>query len=139
MTNAASPKIDIEYLGTLAVLYVEDAEMTREALAYYLRRRLGRLDVAGNGKEGLALFDNNHYDLVLTDIRMPFMDGLEMAKSIKAARPDIPVIVLTAHGEADYVARAEAIGIERYLKKPVLPEKLTQEIHDLMQARRPAR
>lgn len=138
MSNTESPKIDLDYLGTLSVLYVEDAEMTREALAYYLRRRFGKLDVAGNGKEGLALFDKNRYDLVLTDIRMPFMDGLEMAQSIKAIKPNIPVVILTAHGEADYRSRAEAIGVERYLMKPVLPEKLTLEIHDLMIARRPA-
>lgn len=131
MNNTEPAKLNLDFLRTRAVLYVEDAEMMREALAYYLRRRLGKLDVAGNGKEGLELFGQNHYDLVLTDIRMPVMDGLEMAQAIKAKNPLTPVIILTAHSESDYVSRAEKIGVDRYLKKPVLPENLAQEIYEL--------
>lgn len=127
MNDTAS--VDLEFLATLTVLYVEDEDEVREALARYLRRRCPKLDVARNGKEGLEMFQANHYDVVVTDVKMPIMDGLEMARSIKAIHEEVPVIIVTAYNEVDYFLRAIEVGINRYVKKPLDPDELLLAIY----------
>ena len=68
-----------EILRELTLLYVEDEEEIREQLSRFLRRRVGTLYTAANGKEGLEMFRQHQPDLVITDIEMPIMNGLEMA------------------------------------------------------------
>lgn len=136
MINAAQ-NYDRELLGTLNVLYVEDADFAREALAYYLKRRCKTVDVASNGKIGLEMFQTHRYDVVLTDIRMPVMDGLEMARSIKSIDKDVPVIVITAHAEIANTTLAEEIGVNDFIRKPVYPERVTEAICKCVQAVQP--
>lgn len=116
------------FLKSLTVLYVEDDFEVREDLARYMRRRFARVDVAENGAGGLELFEAGHYDVVVTDIKMPVMDGLDMATRIKQITEETPVIVVTAYNETDYFMRAIEIGIDRYVKKPVDPAQLIQAI-----------
>ncbi len=106
-------------LGAISVLYVEDDEIIRSAFGEFLRRRVGTLYTAADGREGLALFDRQRPDVVITDILMPLMDGLEMAEAIKALDPFTPVIVTTAFNESDFFLRAIDIGIDKYVIKPV--------------------
>jgi putative two-component system response regulator len=129
MNTDIKADIDTELMKSLVVLYVEDEEDVREALARYLRRRFAKVDTAENGEEGLEKFKQNHYDIVITDVRMPVMDGLEMAKKIKEITEDMPVIVVTAFNETDYFMRAIEIGIDRYVKKPVDTEALFDAIY----------
>jgi putative two-component system response regulator len=127
--NTPEIKIDLEFLKTLTVLYVEDEEEVREGLARFLRRRCPKLDVAANGSEGLRLFEAMHYDVVVTDVKMPIMDGLEMARSIKSIKEEVPVIIVTAYNEVDYFLRAIEIGVNRYVKKPIDPDELLLAIY----------
>lgn len=129
MSTDIKVDIDTELMKSLVVLYVEDEEEVREALARYLRRRFAKVDTAENGQEGLEKFKQNHYDIVITDVRMPIMDGLEMAKKIKEITEDMPVIVVTAFNETDYFMRAIEIGIDRYVKKPVDTDVLFDAIY----------
>lgn len=127
--NDAATELDLEFLATLTVLYVEDEDEVREALARYLRRRCPKLDVARNGQEGLDMFRSKRYDVVVTDVRMPVMDGLEMARSIKSIQEEVPVIIVTAYNEVDYFLRAIEVGVNRYVKKPIDPEELLVAIY----------
>lgn len=122
-------EIDIELIKSLSILYVEDEDDVREALGRFLRRRFAQVDTASNGQEGLEKFKQGRYDIIITDIRMPIMDGLEMAKQIKEIAKDIPVIVVTAFNETDYFLRAIDIGIDRYVKKPVDAEELFDAVY----------
>jgi len=122
-------EIDLALLATLRLLYVEDADFARESLAYYLKRYFGKVDVAGDGKKGLALFQAHPYDLVLTDISMPVMDGLEMTRQIKAIKPDMPVIVISAHSEEAMRQDAAAAGVADFLIKPLFPEQVKAAIY----------
>lgn len=133
--NLTPSKHDIDFLRTLTVLYAEDDADVREALTHYLQRRFAKVEVAANGREGLDAFKARPADVVITDIKMPEMDGLEMAKAIKAIAADVPVIVITAYNEIDYFARAIEIGVDRYVKKPVNPEELIDAIGKGTQAR----
>ncbi|MGE5503285.1 MAG: HD-GYP domain-containing protein [Actinomycetota bacterium] len=124
----AETEIPRDFLQSLRVLYVEDDADVRDELARFLRRRFAQVDQAENGAVGLVAFEAGHYDVVVTDIKMPEMDGLEMAKRIKAHAEDIPVIVVTAYNETDYFMRAIEIGVDRYVKKPVDPHRLLDAI-----------
>jgi len=134
MTIPAS-RIDMDFLRTLTVLYVEDEEEVREALARFLRRRFAQVDVAENGKVGLEHFHSGQYDVVITDVKMPVMDGLAMAREIKEMREEMPVIVVTAYNETDYFMRAIEIGVDRYVKKPVDPELLIEAVYKATRSR----
>ena len=112
-------KLDQYFLKTLTVLYVEDDLDTREQFSDFLRRPVGTLITATNGAEGLEAFKKHHPDIVVTDIHMPVMDGLTMAGEIRAIEPSVPIIVITAFEQTDYLMRAVNIGIDKYVTKPV--------------------
>jgi diguanylate cyclase (GGDEF)-like protein len=119
---------DAALLGSLRVLYVEDDPAIREELALFLRRRVGELVVASDGMEGLARFEPQRIDVVITDIRMPRLDGLAMSREIHERDPDAPLIVTTAHNDEAYFLRAIALGIDGYVLKPIDPHILTREL-----------
>lgn len=110
---------DQEYLKTLTVLYVEDEPDTREQFSDFLRRFVGTLIAAENGVAGLEAFKEHTPDIVVTDILMPQMDGLAMAREILDIKRTVPIIVVTAFEETDYLMRAINMGIEKYVTKPV--------------------
>lgn len=115
---------DQDFLASLTVLLVEDEPDVREAMAEFLRRRVGCLLLAANGKEGLALFKEKQPALVVTDILMPIMDGLIMAGQIRDRAPGTPILVVTAFGRMDYLMKAIEMGIDSYVVKPVKAELL---------------
>ena len=112
-------KLDQFFLKTLTVLYVEDDLDTREQFSEFLRRPVGTLITATNGVEGLDAFKKHRPDIVVTDVLMPVMDGLTMAGEIRAIEPSVPIIVITAFEQTDYLMRAVNIGIDKYVTKPV--------------------
>jgi PAS domain S-box-containing protein len=112
----------------LSLLYVEDDAEIREQLTHFLRRRVGTLYTATNGREGLESFRTHQPDIVVSDIRMPEMDGLDMVAAIKHERPTTPVIMTTAFNETDYFLKAIDIGVDKYVMKPVNIETLVNAI-----------
>ena len=112
-------KLDQYFLKTLTVLYVEDDLDTREQFSDFLRRPVGTLISAANGLEGLEAFKKHRPDIVVTDVLMPQMDGLTMASEIRGIDSSVPIIVITAFEQTDYLMRAVNIGIDKYVTKPV--------------------
>ncbi len=108
----------------ISVLYVEDEELAREEAARILQRRVRAVFTAKNGSEGLALFRQHSPDLVVTDIRMPVMDGLRMSRTIREESREVLIIVTTAHSDSRYLLEAIDIGVDQYVVKPVSVEKL---------------
>jgi len=113
-----------EILKQFSLLYVEDDEHVREQLAHFLRRRVGAFYVAADGREGLEAYLAYKPDIVVSDILMPEMDGLQMAEQIRMIAPDVPIILTTAFNETNYFLRAIQIGIDNYVLKPVDSEVL---------------
>lgn len=103
----------------LVILYVEDDQVTRTELEQLLKRRAGTVMVAENGSVGLDLFRRCPADLVVTDIRMPIMDGITMARMIRAISPEVRIIATTAHSDASYLMDAIEAGIDHYVLKPL--------------------
>ena len=83
----------------LNILYIEDNEEARQYTMEMLKRFFKSITVAIDGKDGLEKFKENNFDMILTDINMPNMNGLEMAKEIKSINKSIPILILSAHNE----------------------------------------
>jgi len=126
----AKNRQDQNYLKTLTVLYVEDEAYIRKQTTRFLTRLVGTLMTAADGIEGLEAFKTHRPDIVITDIQMPKMDGLAMAAEILAIDPSMPIIVVTAFEQTDYLMRAINIGIEKYVTKPVDSQLLIESLLD---------
>lgn len=112
----------------LTLLYVEDDPSTRLECAEILRRRVKVVLTAEDGRAGLELFQRHHPELVVTDIRMPLMDGLQMACAIRELAPAVRIIVTTAHGDSSYLLEAIAAGIDHYVLKPIAIHQLVTAV-----------
>ena len=112
-------------LHDLKVLYAEDDALTRDEIALFLKRRAKEVIVAANGEEGLELFRRHNPDIIVTDIRMPVMDGLKMLRAIRQMNSVIPVIVTSAYSDTSYMMEAIDIGSDQYVLKPVDTGKLS--------------
>jgi len=115
-------------LKLVSALYVEDDENIRESLSKTLRRKLKHLYIAKDGKEGLSLFLEHRPSLVITDISMPVMNGLEMSELIKEHDKDVQIIITTAYDDVSYLLRAIEIGVNQYVFKPISIQKLFKAI-----------
>lgn len=115
-------------LNTMRVLYVEDDEDIRNLMVSRLKRNVGELIVAEDGKQGLTLFEQLQPDLVVSDVQMPGMDGLSMAAAIKAMKPDTPVILTTAFSDTDYLLQAINSGVDGYVIKPIKIDQLLETL-----------
>lgn len=101
------------------VLVVEGEDPTRERMQGMLSRLVTEIRGAAGGAEGLALWREWQPDLVVTDIMMPGMNGLDMSQAIKAIDPEAQIIVVSSSFEAKHLRQALDIGIDRYVAKPV--------------------
>ncbi|MBC5857687.1 response regulator transcription factor [Campylobacter jejuni] len=108
----------------LIILVVEDEVKIRESLINILSERFTKVIGAKNGDEGLKKFKKFKPDLVITDIAMPIMDGLDMAREIKEISDDVPIVILSAYSEKERLLRSIDIGVDKYLIKPVHIEEL---------------
>lgn len=117
-------------LRNLKILCVEDDSFALEEMVSFLRKRAGKVFSASNGKEGIKQFEIHKPDIVIADILMPEMDGIEMLRKIKAIDPAAHGIVITSVNTVDTVIETMDMGIDNYVIKPVefnvLEEKLTR-------------
>lgn len=118
-------------LINLEILYVEDEEIIREPFTEMLKRRVKRVVSVNNGLEGLKMFQARHFDLIITDIKMQEMSGLEMAAEIRKSSPFIPIIVTTAYDFKDYLHKSIELGINKYLVKPIQKETLLLALNEI--------
>lgn len=117
-----------EYAAELDVLYVEDDKDVREGIAMLLKKFFKSVTTAEDGKKGLDTFKTGSYDLVLTDISMPNMNGVEMSTQIKELDYEQTIVVISAHNEGDYLISLINIGIDAFLLKPIQTEMLVKTL-----------
>lgn len=108
----------------VSVLYVEDEEFIRMPMAEMLGRRLVKIVAAGSAKEAIELHIKEDFDILLTDIRMPGLNGLELIKILRQKQPDLKAIILSAYNETDFFTEAIDLGIDGFLIKPIDRQKL---------------
>lgn len=106
------------------VLVVDDDPVVGRSFTRVLSKKGYVVVTAENGQEALDRIGREEYDLVFTDIKMPGMNGLEVAEQVKARRPWIPVVIVTGYGSEAHEARAEAAGVAGFVNKPLSPEMI---------------
>ena len=112
----------------VSLLCVDDEPVNLNILTRLLSRYVETIYFASNGQEGHALYVEKRPDIILTDMIMPVLNGLEMSCLIRSIEPKIPIILLTSCNSVDFLAEAIDIGITQFLPKPVLKEKLLTAI-----------
>jgi CheY-like chemotaxis protein len=117
------------------VLLVEDDDDNRELMGEVLESAGYRVLSAASGAEGLKTLAETSVDVVVTDIGMPGMGGLEMARAAKEIAPSVPVVVVTGWAEREDIARARGREVDAVLVKPVDPEQLTNAVSEIIHAR----
>ena len=100
------------------ILIIDDEKAIRKTLSEILSYEGYKMDEAGDGEEGLKLFSSRTYDVVLCDIKMPKMDGIEFLEKAKLINPDVPIIVISGHGNIDTAVDAVKKGAFDYVSKP---------------------
>jgi len=133
-------KLVHEYTKDLTILYVEDNESLRASTQNVFNNFFKNVDVAIDGDDGLEMYLSYHkeqgqyYDLVITDINMPVMDGVEMSKEILSHNSTQSVIFITAHNEASYLLEAIKMGASGFLIKPLKIDEFANMLYKVCQA-----
>ena len=118
------------------ILIADDEEAARRSLAQILEEDGFKVSLASNGEEALTLVAQESPDVLLTDLRMPVMDGHELLNRVRQGYPDIPVVIMTAHGTIASAVQAVRDGAEDYLTKPIDVEDLELLIERALKRRR---
>ena len=109
------------------ILIAEDNDSNFVLMSYILKK-LYQFERAKNGQEAVEMVDKNQYDIVLMDIKMPVMNGLEATKAIKEKHPDLPILALTANAFDSDRQLAMEVGCNDFLSKPVSSEECIETI-----------
>ena len=113
----------------LVVLCVEDDAPTRRLLVRILERRFQTVLAAADGAQGLELYHQHRPALVLTDVQMPRMDGISLARAIRSQDPQARILILTSHSETAFLVAAIEIGASDYLLKPITAGNLDEALN----------
>jgi CheY-like chemotaxis protein len=115
------------------VLVVDDDPVVGRSFDRVLSDKGYLVSTALDGQEALNKLSREEYDVVFTDIKMPGMDGLEVASRIKARRPWIPVVIITGYGTPANEARATAVGVSGFMRKPLSPDMIEDSARRALQ------
>ncbi len=118
-----------EIAREMRLLYVDDNYTLCETYAEFFREIFHEVDCAHNGFEGLQLFREKAYDLVITDINMPRMNGFSLIREMRRIKPDQPVIVVSAYSEVAYLSSINACNVDYFLVKPVDTKALMEKVY----------
>ncbi len=133
-------KLILEYSKNLTVLYVEDSETIRNSTYKIFSHYFKQVDLAEDGNDGFEKYisfykdNDSYYDLVITDINMPHLNGIEMSKNIAHENFTQAIIFITAHNEIDYLSEAINLGVHGFLVKPLELESLKHLLYKATQA-----
>lgn len=121
---------DVNVLKSVKVLYVEDEPITRKQVCRFLSKRVGKVVEAKDGKDGVKKFLEYKPDIIVTDLVMPHMNGIEMMKKLREDGFDCPFIITSALSDSTTILKAVDLKIDKYLIKPIdvniLVDSLTQ-------------
>ncbi len=126
----------LKYTKDIRLLYVEDDENLRNSTASLFENFFKSVDVAVDGIEGLnkyneSINNNEPYHLIISDIDMPKLNGIEMSKKILEDDGSMSIVFITAHDEQYYLKDSQAIGVKGFMSKPISLEKLCDSISDV--------
>lgn len=123
----------IIYTKNLNVLYVEDSFSVQQQTMKMLSSFFKNIELANNGKIALEVFEKYDFDLIITDIKMPLLDGISFIETIRNSDKKIPIIVLSAHDDKDYFLKSINAGIDGYILKPYTLEQIIQTLSNIVE------
>ncbi len=134
-----SPHVDEEFSGPPRILLVEDNEINQEIAYEVLKTAQLEVDIANNGQEAVDAVANQKYSLILMDVQMPIMDGLEATRRIREAGYTMPIIAMTAHAMLDDKEASMSAGMNAHLTKPLEPMALFATINSWLPSNTPSK
>jgi YesN/AraC family two-component response regulator len=118
-----------KYTKNLSVLYVEDEEIIRNETTNFLQHFFSDIGVAANGEIGLQKYkERNGFDLVITDIKMPKMNGIDLCRQIRQLDDEQPIIITSAHNDSEYLLKLIDIGVDKFIMKPMEHKVILQTL-----------
>jgi DNA-binding NtrC family response regulator len=121
--------------GSERLLIVDDDEEMRGLLRKVLEKEGYHVSVAGDGREALAVLARGRFDLVVTDMLMPYDGGLELLETLRRIHPALPVIIVTAFGDWHSYTRALELGAAAFISKPLRMTELIAAVHNALAGR----
>jgi DNA-binding response OmpR family regulator len=119
------------------ILIIDDNDIVQKVLQTILVKEGYAVDIAENGKEGLSRIGEDRYDLIITDLMMPYANGFEIISKIKQhpVGKDIPVIIISSITQEDSILEGFKLGADDYLKKPITGKELLIRVKRLLEAK----
>ncbi len=114
------------------ILVIDDEEIVRLSCKRTLVPEGYEVDTAASGKEGMELFEKSKYDLVLIDLKMPGIDGIEVLVNIKRQHPEQNVMIMTGYDTIEHIVESISSGAAHYLEKPFTPDTLIERINEVL-------
>lgn len=119
----------------LSILCVEDEEGVRKPIVNTLKYYFGSVYEASDGQEGLRAYEKHRPDIILCDIQMPIMNGLEMIREIRKDDSTIPIVLLTAHNSEEYLMELINLHVQHFILKPINAKNLEEGIANALKGR----
>lgn len=116
----------------LKILYVEDDASIRTEMTEILEFDFPHVFIAENGLQALQIYQEVAIDIIISDVQMPHMDGLELAGKVIALNPQAQIILTTAFNDTNFIKKAQSIGVKYCINKPVVLAELDQVIEKCM-------
>ncbi|MGE4456963.1 MAG: response regulator transcription factor [Arcobacteraceae bacterium] len=132
-------KYNLQLLKKLTILFVEDEAIIRAQLADTLKVFFNEVIIANNGHEALQLLSQNNIDIILSDIKMPMITGLDLATRIRLSHNSIPIILLSSYSDQETLIKAVNSGIDGYVLKPVQLNDLLNTFENVLKRKIPIR
>src|ERR1051326_1787886 len=114
------------------ILVIDDEKSIRKTLREILEYENFKVDEAGDGAEGAAMAEKENYDIILCDIKMPKVDGMETLDRILKAKPDVPIVMISGHGTIETAVEAVKKGAFDFIAKPLDLNRLLVTIRNAM-------
>ncbi len=118
-----------DYLKDKNALYVEDEQDVLDNISTLLKSFFNKFYTASDGIEALEIFDTHHIDLLLVDIELPKMNGIEFIREVRKSNQELMIIVISAYTKTDYLLESVELGLSKYIVKPLTSKK----IHELLE------
>jgi DNA-binding NtrC family response regulator len=115
------------------ILIVDDEKNIRLTLLRSLEVLGVETDSAEDGKEALEKLKEKEFGLILLDLHMPLIDGVEVLRQVRVSRPDTPIIIITAYGTVKLAAEAKRLGAVDFIKKPFVPEEIRELVTQVIE------
>ncbi len=119
-----------------SVLIVDDEENIRFTLSQTLASLPAEVETAADGEQALAKVEQRPFSLILLDLRMPGMDGMDVLRRLAELRPEIPVLIITAHGSISSAVEAMKLGAVEFLQKPFTPDEIRAQVRRILDRQR---